>query len=964
MTEYTIQIDETLQTIEIQDGPKVDVSETIVNIINVAEPGPAGADGAPGAGVPAGGTTGQIMAKASDTDYDTAWVDPPSGGLTGTTTQVVYFDGSGNPTSDAGFTRDTLNGVVRSETSTADLVNGFTFNAIGASSNDTLRGYRAYFDDTTSVNYGYGFEAQFDQNLSASGGVVAFKVTADHDSGYAVPAYALYSGNAYLGMAVNGPWEQTWTSNDVTDSTVTFVNNVDQRITINDILSAYTKVGSRDALTVEGYGTASAGFFPGIPNAITNLTSIETSAFFSGILYAMSAQQIVATHNGSGSVGGMFGQAISMQNAGAGAVDIGYQLYLQPYSGAFGTKYGLYQQGDDAQNVMQGSLNVGNGLAVTGNTDVQSLVVGGDFNAAANAKQSGPINAVAEKRFRSQGLSATGSPVKYTPYSGGTNDLTLNVFLYESEVDTDYLVTISKTQIFEITALNQDTGTPIAVNDIVTGVSSSATGTVIYVNGNTVYVENNTGLQPTEAITYGPTGVEISGAYLDGISDPFDMFDWNDGSNYVTGVRITGSTQTLSLGTIITFGSINGHGFGDTWSFTAKGVLTDYLVTDYRFGIAGLGDVFGNESGVAHLVVPRTGRSYTIGYSPVGTAIDVSGVTGLDDLTYDKSGFRGEDSLPYVYTLTIASNSPDTVNWNDDRGNSGSFQITGGEEVTLSKGMKVTFANSTGHTIGDVWTFTATRYSAYSQYSDHIIRFHRIGYAAGEFNGTNIEVDDESGAVTVNAPQQFNANASGSSTWNMGSSWTINGGGLYVNAPFHVANIYSSGGALRYNLDAGHIYDNNGSIRFNMSESNLVRIYNVGGTEVGNFGNNGFSFPNYRSGHYAVQIVNQFQRVTNRITANTTLYLASTQSSFLVDASAGNITIQIENASANNRYSRVDFKRIDNTANTVTITTVGGTQNIDGATSISLNTQYMVRELAAEFVSGSTYCYYITRAYL
>ena len=39
--------------------------------------GPAGADGADGAdgvGVDAGGTTGQVLAKASNTDYDTEWV--------------------------------------------------------------------------------------------------------------------------------------------------------------------------------------------------------------------------------------------------------------------------------------------------------------------------------------------------------------------------------------------------------------------------------------------------------------------------------------------------------------------------------------------------------------------------------------------------------------------------------------------------------------------------------------------------------------------------------------------------------------------------------------------------------------------------------------------------------------------------------------------------------------------------
>jgi len=44
-------------------------------------PGKDGTDGADGAGVPPGGTTGQVLAKASSADDDTAWIDPPSSGI-------------------------------------------------------------------------------------------------------------------------------------------------------------------------------------------------------------------------------------------------------------------------------------------------------------------------------------------------------------------------------------------------------------------------------------------------------------------------------------------------------------------------------------------------------------------------------------------------------------------------------------------------------------------------------------------------------------------------------------------------------------------------------------------------------------------------------------------------------------------------------------------------------------------
>ena len=49
-----------------------------------------GADGAPGVGVPTGGTAGQVLAKVSDTDYDTEWVDQTGGG-------------SGTPGEDGGY---------------------------------------------------------------------------------------------------------------------------------------------------------------------------------------------------------------------------------------------------------------------------------------------------------------------------------------------------------------------------------------------------------------------------------------------------------------------------------------------------------------------------------------------------------------------------------------------------------------------------------------------------------------------------------------------------------------------------------------------------------------------------------------------------------------------------------------------------------------------------------------------
>ena len=54
------------------------------------DPGPAGADGL---GVPAGGTTGQVLAKASNADNDTEWVTGGGGGgATGGGTDKVFYE--------------------------------------------------------------------------------------------------------------------------------------------------------------------------------------------------------------------------------------------------------------------------------------------------------------------------------------------------------------------------------------------------------------------------------------------------------------------------------------------------------------------------------------------------------------------------------------------------------------------------------------------------------------------------------------------------------------------------------------------------------------------------------------------------------------------------------------------------------------------------------------------------------
>ena len=70
-------------------GPKGDTGAT-------GGQGPQGLPGPTGPGVPTGGTTGQVLSKNSDSDYDTAWIDAGSGGsgiieLIGTDEEPIDF---------------------------------------------------------------------------------------------------------------------------------------------------------------------------------------------------------------------------------------------------------------------------------------------------------------------------------------------------------------------------------------------------------------------------------------------------------------------------------------------------------------------------------------------------------------------------------------------------------------------------------------------------------------------------------------------------------------------------------------------------------------------------------------------------------------------------------------------------------------------------------------------------------
>lgn len=82
MANFNVIVDETNNQVIVNEDAQ---SIVIRSLGTVGPKGDNGNDGADGVGVPVGGTTGQVLAKNSNADYDTEWVDQTGGGGGGVT---------------------------------------------------------------------------------------------------------------------------------------------------------------------------------------------------------------------------------------------------------------------------------------------------------------------------------------------------------------------------------------------------------------------------------------------------------------------------------------------------------------------------------------------------------------------------------------------------------------------------------------------------------------------------------------------------------------------------------------------------------------------------------------------------------------------------------------------------------------------------------------------------------------
>ena len=82
--------------------------------------------------------------------------------------------------------------------------------------------------------------------------------------------------------------------------------------------------------------------------------------------------------------------------------------------------------------------------------------------------------------------------------------------------------------------------------------------------------------------------------------------------------------------------------------------------------------------------------------------------SGLDDMTAGTT-FTGDSVTNYKVEID-GTGTPDTFKWSDDGGSTWNVETVSmtGSAQTLSNGVTITFAATTGHTLADYWEFTCT----------------------------------------------------------------------------------------------------------------------------------------------------------------------------------------------------------------------------------------------------------------
>jgi len=267
----------------------------------VGSAGADGADGADGVGVDAGGTTGQVLAKASNTDYDTEWVDQTGGGGTpgGSDTQVQFNDG-GAFGGDSGLTYNDTAGAltVGGKTTTTDSP-VLNLSQTWDNAATTFTGLKLNVTNTASAAGSKLLDLQV-------GGTSAVQVT-DNKIQYSSSVVALYTGTGAGGSVdIAGVGSLDTVPLRVFYNLITIANRAKVGFTTGTSINTGVDVAlSRDSAGVLAItdGSTGTGYLKLIPTTVGALTAAATVGAGTKA-FVTDATNTLASHHGDVVAGG------------------------------------------------------------------------------------------------------------------------------------------------------------------------------------------------------------------------------------------------------------------------------------------------------------------------------------------------------------------------------------------------------------------------------------------------------------------------------------------------------------------------------------------------------------------------------------------------------------------------------------------------------------------------------------
>jgi hypothetical protein len=575
------------------------VTGTVTGIItgsltgSVGVPGPAGAAGAPGQGVPAGGASGQYLQKTSNADYATDWVTINLSAYAVKANNLSDLTSASTARTNLGL--GTMAVATAADYSTTTVANGLYYplagnpssfltaaalspyltSATAASTYQTLAGMSSYLTTATAAST-YAVIAAGQPTAGTTGQVLTKNSGTNYDSSWAT----LIPGDRYLTSST--------TSNTVSNGNKTFTIGTGlsytptQNITISYDASNHmhgevlTYNSGTGVLTVDvnhhtGSGTYTAwvvnvggvtpatsvawGAITGTLSAQTDLQSALDAKLFASTASFTYAALTGATFTGSvnlSSLGVTFSDATTQTTAG-----------LSPATAAstYQTIAGMSTYAPKASPALTGNVTIvsnsaGAALFIeqAGAGNILTLHDQSSDTTFVAIDANGKVNTIASEATNGAGFNIAHGAAPTTPVNGDIWTTTTGLFMRQNGttkqyVDFDTSQTINGNKTFS-------NATQTLGNSTATGTISVASGATISASTKTVNIGTGGVVGSTTNTTIGP----VLGASTTSIGNTTAASTLN----LATGATLTATTKAVNIGTNGVAGSTTNITIGST----------------------------------------------------------------------------------------------------------------------------------------------------------------------------------------------------------------------------------------------------------------------------------------------------------------------------------------------------------------------------------------------------------------